>query len=544
MRARSLILVLLLVVGAWLPGAGCGGTASPVGGARPGPFVFGLPFLPAGPGQSVFVGLKNVFNVAATVFVSAFTPAGVAYNVDGKPGLAGIQPLGLVVPANGELRVSLGSILGGAPAGGWLCVETRDVYARHPVTGQPGVVPHSGFVFPYIHRQTSGAAVDGDSFVGVTGQATGVTVAVKPETDTIQLLNYSFNEVAGGPVMPIPVTFSVTTFSTAGVLVNTAAVPVPANGTVNFAPFLPTGSVRIEPMAPLPAPPALPQLQLIRYAAVAQENGLQLHAEHRFHETSLAHLAGQIDFGFEVSFGLAPAGNSHDFELLLSNPTGTNQTLLLQGVHQRGGAPLLTAPRAFQLNAGRTVLMRTQTVDSIGLLPGEQSLFDDIFGDVFAGGGFDEVTLWLQVPAPLDVSARQYDPAFGSFYRVVRALPRSSLPCVFDLPIQDTLLTGTRNVISITNTSNGPLRVPVQGYTPGGTLYLLEPLTIAAGQRLDWTPDGQVFREVPTDPTLPAVPFMRFQFSPPSGAFFRGCTTVTDALGLINFLTPHAQRDN
>jgi hypothetical protein len=545
MRKRSLVLVLLVATAIGLPHAGCGGSGavSPAGDARPGPHVFVLPFLPPGPGQLVFVGFKNLFNTAATVYVSAFAPGGGAYNVDGDTMAAGIQPLAQVVPANGELRVSLASLIAGGPAGGWLLVDTRDITALDATTGQPTPAATSGFVLPYIHRQSSGAVIEADSFEGVTGQTTGVTVSVLPETDSIQLVNYSFNEMAGGPVAPIAVTFTVSTFNTAGTLVGTTMVAVPPNGSMQFAPAVLTGSVRIAATG-LPAPPAMPQTQQVRYVAVASENGLQTHAEYRFHETSLGHLATQVDVGFAVEFGVDDATNTHDFEVLMSNATGSNHTVLLQAVYRKGGLPILTTPRAFLLNAGRTVLMRTQTADSIGLNAGETSFFDDLFGDVFVATGFDEVTLWFQVPAAIDISARHYDPAFASFYRIVRLLPRTTVPCVYDLPIQDTLLTGTRNIVSITNTSVNEMRIPITGFTPGGTQYLLDPIMVPGRTRLDWTPDGLVFRENPTNPLLPPVPFMRFQFSPAGGVFCAGRTRVVDPLGLIRFVTPTANRDN
>lgn len=543
MRTRTLCLALLMLAGVLLPAVGCGsGTTDPVGGARPAPVTFVLPFLPAGAGATHFLGLKNLYNAPAPVWVSAYTPAGVAYNVDGLPA-PGIQPLILTVPANGELRVPLSTVTGAASLGGWLQVETRNAHVLSPVTGEPSPTLSSGFVIPYLSRATTGLGIDADSLSGVTWRSAGVNVAVTPNTDTIQLVNASYNQGAGATV-PVAVTFSVSTFDTAGTLLSTVLVPVPGNGSASFAPTVAVGSVRIAPGATVPGAPVPPLLQVINYAAMARENGLQQHVEHRYHETSLAHLSAQIEMGFEVEFGTDADGNLHDFEMLMSNPTATDVTLQLVAVYLEGDLPLLTTPRAFVLDAGRTVLMRTQTVDSLGLTLGEVSLFDDLFGDVFTSTGFRRATLYFQVPATIDVSVRQLDPAFFSFYRVVRAFPRSNNVCVFDLPIQETLLTGLRNTISITNPTNSAVTVPVEGFTPGGTRYLLDAITVGPRSRLDWTPDGMIFREDPSDLLGPPVAFMRFQFFPNVGLFFRGRVVRTDLPGVILFERPHILRDN
>lgn len=537
MRTRSVLLVLVLLAAVLLPAVGCGsgGATSPAGATRIGPFVFALPYAPGAAGQVITVGFKNAFAAPATVYATRRTPLGMG------------APVPFTVPALGELRVPLSAIAAGTP-GGWICVDTRDVTAIDPATGEPTPVATSGYVFPYIHRETIGGNVEQDSFEGVTGRATGVAVAFTPATNDIQIVNYSLNQATGGaPAMPLPITFSVTTFNPDGTLAGAPAmVPVSANGSAIVAPLATpgnVGSVRIEPVV-VPPPPPAPLIQKIQYAACGRESTFQTHAELRFHETSIGILPQQVDYGFEVEFGQDAFLNTHDFEFLMSNTSGTNQTVVLQAVLRKGELPLLTIPRAFLLNAGRTVLMRTRTVDSIGLNVGEASFFDDIFGDVFAATDFDEVTLLFQVPRTVDVSMRHHEPATMNFYRIVRALPRTNAACVYDLPIQEFLTTGIRNVVSMTNDSTSPLSLAVRAYTPGGTLYLLDPIIVPPLERFDWTPDGLTFREVPTDTIGPFVKYMRFEFFPPGGIFFRGRTTSSDALGIIRFITPTANRGN
>lgn len=509
MRTRSVVLVLVLLAAVLLPAVGCGtgGASSPAGATRIGPFVFALPYAPAAAGQVITVGFKNTFAAPATVYATRRTPLGVG------------APVPFMVPALGELRVPVSAIGAGTP-GGWIHVDTR------APGGVP--VPTSGFVFPYIHRETIGGTVEQDSFEGVTSRTAGVAVAFTPRTIDVQIMNFS----------AAPTMFVASTFNPDGTLAGAPLTTpiVPANGSVIVTPLTTpggVGSLRIAATAPG-----------IEYAACSRESTFHTHAELRFHETSVGVLPVLGDYGFSVEFGVDTFLNTNDFELLMSNTTGTNQTVVLQAVLRKGELPLLTVPRAFLLNAGRTVLMRTRTVDSIGLNVGEASFFDDIFGNVFTSTGFDEVTLLFQVPNTIDVSMRQHEPATMTFYRIVRSLPRTNVACVYDLPIQEFLTTGIRNAVSITNDSPNSVSIPVQGYTPGGTLYLLDPIIVPPFERFDWTPDGLTFRESPTDTIGPFVDYMRFEFFPSSGFFFRGRTTSSDAFGVIRFLTPTANRGN
>lgn len=545
MRTRNL-LCLVLACSLALGVMGCGGgdgDSTGTGSVRIGASVYGLPFLPTagGASQSVTVGLKNASSIPATVYLTAFTPGGATYP-------AGAD-LPFTVPGRGELRVPLSLITGGVPVGGWVYIDTRDVTTLDAITGEPTPTATSGYVETYLHRGLVGTGGEQDDISGFTGRATGVQVAVMPATDSVQIVNYSFNQVAGGPVMPLPISYTVSSFDAFGALLVSTPVVVPANGSAAL-PFT-TGaavwSVRVEPTAgALPPPPPLPAVQTIRYGVIARENGLQNHQEARYQDEPPVHWTGQMDLGFEVDFGPDSAGNVHDFALLMSNPTTTDASIVLRAVYSADGQPLLTQPRGYVLGAGRTVYMRTTTRDSLGLdtAGGEVSFFDDLFGDVFLATGFEEVTLHVQVPSSIDLSARHFDPAFASFWQVLKQFPLSNNVNVADLPIQVTQGTGLRNLVSITNPTTGPLRVPVRGFTPGGTEYILDDLEVPAYTRMDWTPDGMNFREDPSDTTGPIVPYMQFLFTPSGGAFFRGRTVARDANGLIFFITPMMIRDN
>ena len=115
MRVRTL-LVLTLSLGmtlGCLTLAACGGggdDSSSTNQTRVGPFVLALPFAATGAGEGYIVGLKNNAGSPATVYVTAYTPAGVAY-------VGGTVPF--VLAAHAEVRTPLVLITGAVAAGGW-----------------------------------------------------------------------------------------------------------------------------------------------------------------------------------------------------------------------------------------------------------------------------------------------------------------------------------------------------------------------------------------------------------------------------------------
>lgn len=528
MTRRFLLSLFLALLGAfWLGGCGSGNNA---GGARVGSASFALPFVPTTAGVTAVIGIKNVTRDAAPVYLTAYDNAGGAYGAANQM---------FTVPAEGELRVPLTTLAGGATNGGWVHVETRDITTLDPVTGEPAILPTTGFLFAYVHRTLLGGNNEVDGVPALVGRTTGVAIPVSPNTGRVQLVNYSYDQTPGG-LAPQAVIFNITTFDAAGAQVGAPVVQlVAANGAFDWLPAVTLGTIRAEPVG-APFPPA----RQIRYALAGRENGFQASVESRYTEAGTGHWPQLIDMGFEVAFGSDEAGNIHDFGLLLHNPTGSNESVTLQAVFRKGGAPVLTVPRGYLLGAGRTVWMRTTTRDSVGLQQGESSWFEDLFGDVFTTTSFDEVTLYLQAPRELNISARHFDPSFNAFYEVLRAIPRTNRACVYDLPIQVSQSGGLRNYVSITNTSANPLTVPIRAYTPMlGTEYILDSIEVPAFTRLDWSPDGTTYREEPTDPLGAAVPFLRLDFSPSTGALFRGRTEARDAGQLLLYIAPTLTRD-
>jgi hypothetical protein len=507
-------------------GCGSGGGSDETRGARRGSYVFALPFLPAASGETVVIGFKNATTTAAPVYVTPRMPDGTAY-------AAGTSAL--MVAGQGELRVSLAGLLGEAVVGGWIHVDTRDIGTLDGTTGEPRVIGTSGFVYPYIERDIFGAGIEEDSLAGLAPRSDEVRVTVTPYTSSVQLINYSVLEMAAGSV-PLARTFEVDVVGSNGTTISSSVVPVAANSSL-FVPFTPpfgaVGFVRVRPMIAAAAG------ELLRFSIAARESTLQVNAEWRFHETSDAHLPSILDVGFDVEFGADAGGSVHDFGTLLCNGSASTQSVALQAVYRRSGSVLLGTPRVFSLRPGRTVFLGTTDSLSFGLEGAETSWFSDIFGDVFSFGSFEAVTLLVQAPRDVDVSARHMDAGFGTFYRILPSIPRTNRACVFDLPIATSTSSGKRSWITITNTTSGELTVPVRAFTPArGTEYILPDIVVPPLARLDWSPDGIQLREEPTATVGPFVPYLRLDLTPNTGALFRGRVEARDAAGAVLYIRP------
>ncbi len=526
---KRFLLSLLLILAVGLTFGGCGSADGINDGARLGAVESVLPFLSSG--EQLVLALKNLTSQAAPVYLTAYDSAG---------GMYGAGNTLVTVPGEGETQVPLSTVTGGASInGGYVRVETRDVMTLDAVTGLPTQVPTSGFVLPSIHRSVGGGSPEEDSSGGIAPRASGVSLALTPYTNRAQLINFSTLENAGG-AMAQPLQFDIRTFDASGAQVGVTQQPVvAANATFEWTPTTTTGYVSIEP-----TPAVIPAGFHVQYALAGRENTIQTSVESRFLEPNTGHWPGILDLGFEMAFGSDLAGNLHDFGLVMSNPTTSTETVVLQAIYRKGGNPILTSPRTFVLGGGRSVIMKSSTTLSRGLEQGEVSWFDDLFGDVFQAQDLDEFTLVVQAPNTLNVSARHYDPSFNAFYQVLRAIPRTNRACIYGFPIETTASGGFRNYVSITNTTNGPLKVPIRGFTPMlGTEYILPTVTVPARSRLDWSPDGMIFREQPSDTVGPPVTNLRLEMVPLTGALFRSRSEARDQNELLIFITPRLTRD-
>jgi hypothetical protein len=258
--------------------------------------------------------------------------------------------------------------------------------------------------------------------------------------------------------------------------------------------------------------------------------------------------ADDFDFGLrtvaiDIEFGTDGAGNVHDFGILFSNLSDSTLSITLQAITLSNGFELLTQPRVVGVDGKATELHATTTANSRGLDIGESSLFDDIFGDVAFATGLDVAHVRLSVPDDIGVLAVTHDPFFDSFFRLVPGHKTTTDVMISNLPVQTTTATGTRNWVALMNGGTSAQDVAIRGFTPGGTEYVLPTVTVPAGNRVDWSPDGQIFREDPTDTTGPPVPYMSFRLSSTGGLWYNLRRTRLEASLLYRWVQPSVLRD-
>ena len=507
---------------------GSGGEDAATTTIAAGPLTIALPFLPEAAGENLTVGLRNLTTMDATVTVTAFLPAGGTY----PPGATT-----LTIPAGGGIRTPLafftGSIVIG---GGWLHVDTRDVTTLD-AEGEPTATATSGFVAAYMQRSRVGREEDGA--LGAAFRDAFTFVSVIPTTLAVQVINTSYDPMAAGSV-PTAVSVDITEYDAFGVPTLPTSVVVPANGSILVAPLTSTGRIEVVPTPP-PGQPA-PATTMFRIATAALEADPQVFIEARL--ADIPRPAGQRFVGFDLEFGVDFVGNEYDFEVVATNASdgGVDETVVLEGIFRSNGSPILASPRLIGLDDKRTKLLRTTTRDSQGLDNTEQSPFDDIFGDVALATSLETFTVVFSVPAGVDISARAFN-AFKAFYRTLpgRKLTTDVVVCGVEVPTR--VGTGVTNLVSLMNPRNVPLQVNIRGATPGGTIYFLDPVIVNPFSRFDWSPDGLIFTEDPSDINEPPVPFMSFRFTGQGGMFFNARRDRRDVQDLIISIVPHPVRD-
>jgi hypothetical protein len=528
--SRSLrALVLLVACSVCLGSCGGPGTADATSTITIGPLTFSLPLLPSVTGETLLFGFKNLKPFTATVFVTAFTPAGVAYGPGTVP---------VVIPALGEFRSPQALFTGGAtPTGGWVLVETRDVTVLHPVTGEPTPTATSGFVVPYAKRFTT--AREDDAIAGEAFRDTTSLVALVEEAFAYQVVNHSVLPMAGGSV-PVAADFVVTEYDEFGAIVTSASFLIPANGAITFAPVIGVGQVSVVPTAP-PGQTA-PVGTVFQAAAASIEADPQVQIEARLLEATDTTL-GIRSVGFDLRFGIDTPGNVYDFALNVTNRGTTRATIVIEEIRDAAGGPILTLPRAVGLDPKATKFLRTTTIDSRGLELGEVSPFADLFGPVGVTTGVTRFWIRLGIPTEVDVSARELDTIFKVWRRILPGRKQTNDMAVTGIETVTTLPSGIRNYMTFTNPQVSSVRIQVRATTPGGTEYLLDPIDVASGTLFEWSPDGLLFTEDPSDPLAPPVPFVAYRFTPSGGLFFGARKERRDNIDLIVTVTPHPLRD-
>jgi len=187
--------------------------------------------------------------------------------------------------------------------------------------------------------------------------------------------------------------------------------------------------------------------------------------------------------------------------------------------------------------------MASTTLDSRGLDTGEVSVFQDIFGNVDLATGLTTFSANFSIRDGVNLSARDFDSRFKAYYRILpgyRQTPDVVIPL---MDYQTVATTGVRNYAVFTNPFDNVQQVNIRAFTPGGTEYILDPVSLGANGMVWWSPDGLVFREDPSDTTGPPVPTMTFLFSATGGLFYDGVRQRVDALGRILYRRPFVIRN-
>ena len=520
LRFLGLALAGVLLV---LPACGSGSSGDAFGDAVKGPSTYAMPFVPTAAGESLTVGFRNLTTTDGSVYCTAYLPGGAPYG----PGTR------VDVPALGGIQVPLAIFTGPAvTVGGWLEVETRDPMTLDPVTGSPTPTATSGFITPYVERfETS---LDSDGALGSAFRADFAYVSLNPYTIAYQIINRSYTPGAAGET-PEAITVDVVQYDAFAVPGATIPTVVPANGSVLFVPTVQSGRIEVKPAA------ATPATVEVRIATAGLEADPQVFVEARL--TDVSRGSFQRFVGFDVEFGTDTVGNVYDFFVQATNPTGTDATVTLEGAYLASGAAILSTPRTVGIDAKRTKLLATTNLLSQGLDDGEVSPFADIFGSVETQLSLEVVTLIFSVSPEVSLSARGYN-LFKSFYRILPGRKLTTQVAALGINTPVTTATGARNYVTLMNPRSNEVQVNIQGFTPGGTQYFLDPVVVPAFGRIDWSADGMRFTEDPTSTTEDQVPHMAFLFSGQGGVFFNARRVWRDLIDMeVRAIVPQVIRD-
>lgn len=524
-RALRGLILLTLALGLICPGCGLGtGTDGEFFGISSGPFAFGVP-LPVLAGTTDTLSLTNKSGEDAIVFLEGYKATGVPY-------AAGMVKH--TIPPRATIHFALTTLLGEPPfSGGFLYVDSRAVDVPD-ADGLPTPVATSGFVYPTMERRVGGVNPTSDVFEGFAWRDTAVTATVTPDATAVHLYNASVDFAPGGAV-PKGILFGIKEYDLDGTPTVDTTVFVPPAATYTHTPTVGYGFFSATPLG---------TADKFRVGMRSCERDFYTSIEQRYKRDRDDQMPSLREIGFEVDFGDDLAGNTHDFGLLLNNPTDDDKTVVLTGIYRGNGAqPMLTTPRFFTVSKHTTVFMATQTALSFGLKLGEVSFFDDLFGNVLASTAFESVTLAMQIPRELNTSLRRFDPAFDSFFLIQQGILRTAAAAALYFAFEPFLGTGNFNEVIMTNVTSNEVTVPVRLNTPGGTEYILDSVTVPPLSRFVWSPDGLQRREDPTDTVGPFVTHGCFRFSPPTGLLFRGRRREVNNLDTIILIRPQIIRD-
>ena len=506
-RILALAAVLALAL---VPACGGGDSDTATGTVAAGPPVLAIPDLPTGASENLLVGFRNLSTLTATVFVRSYQP-------DGTPYLA--SPTTVVLPPQGGDLRAISTLTGGFVAGGWIEVETRDINTLDGA-GNPTPTPTTGFVAVYAQRFTDDAEVDATSALAFRSDSAFVNLTER--TLSYQIINR-------GPAA----SFTVTTYDEFGVVLSSVPVAIPAKGSASALGSIITGRVEVVPVGAVGVEPV--------FGIASRERNPAAMIEGRFLDVPRGLI--QRDSGYDLDFGTDVFGNVYDFAFVLTNPSTTAANVQLRGIYRRSdGFDLLGGPTVISVNAKSTKYLATNYADSRGLENLEINPFAEIFTDIAAG--FETFFVDYSAPADIAISAREFPAKFATWFRILpgRKLTTDAIVLGVDVPSEINL--GVRNFISLMNPGTSDRVINVRGFTPGGTEYLLGDIVVGPQQTVDWSPDGNIWRENPTDVTGPAVPFMAFRFTSNGGIYVDGRRIrYGPVTSEILSMRPHAWRD-
>jgi len=450
--------------------AACGGSGGGGSGVSAGPLYWGVPFVASGAATTMVVGLRNVDSQGTTATLQGYRPDGTPYT----------GPVSVNLGGTSEERLSVSEALGGdTPAGGWILASTP--------TG--AVEVYFAVVIPVLTaEETSRAYALDDLAVPLTSYEDGVDVTNR--TTSIQISN------ASGAATTITVTPYAEPLNPLDppVAGTPQALPFAAYETQTFTPDALAGTLLFRGSFFLSA--ATP------FVAAGEED--------------LAYaVSRKSSNGRNVSAGLSfgrdplPVATSYlDFAMVVRNDADVTRILTITQIVSANATTILPAPR--------NVTLAPHEERVIGTL---DAPFDDIFGDITTFGSFVRFRIEMQVPSEIDVSFRQFDPDFLDYNMTVVPSPTGHVFDVSDVLPQLTLTTGLRTFSSILNRSNAEITVYAEALItqpPGfdGVASPITTLTVPANSRLDFSPDGVLYRD--RDNVVTPVIGLRFR----SGASF------------------------
>ena len=534
---RNAFLVLVICLAVWTPlGCGSGGTQSPGDSTNTierGPFSMAVGFIQT-LGETLRLNLHNLTALNAPVFVTFYNANGT--NVGG---------FNATLAPNATLKRTIGGVLGG-----WAHVETRDVN-NLDANGLPTVLQTSGYVGVGLDRDLGGTDEDSAPAsagrFGTFNQEPRVFGSFNYLTTRYQVINRSYD---GNTGLPLSVNLDITVYDVLGNAVFNATQGFSANGAfvgqVGAVAGLPdTGLIHVMP-SPLGSQPAGVDADTVFHFDVFTQlrhlQDFQVAIEPRFTQ---AHEPIPEKVGFDFRFGIDTVGNTFDFFTVFTNPTDTNQTITINQVYTAGGAPQLPGPMDIILRPKATKLAATTDVLSRGwdLAAGEQSPYVIPFGDVNLSSGAGPFFVDYSVGPEVSVWHVNYDSVANTFVRVVRNYGVTTNTFLNAFPIEVTSAGTRRNYVHVMNLQTQPIQISPVVFTPGGTRYDLDPISIGPIERVDVSLDGQIFREDPTDLNEPPVACVCLQLVSLSGLAYTSRSELRNGADQILWVSPRVFRD-